>query len=193
MSYRASNSGVTLNLATGTVSGGYAEDDVINGFENVIGSTDADVLAGDSGANEIWGDEGDDTLHGDAGDDVLSGQAGDDLLFGDAGNDRLWGGSGDDRLFGGSGDYTLDGGGGDDFLFGGAGADVFVFTGANGADVLVDFSDGEDLIDLSAYALSDFGAVNAIQAGDDVRIDLDEAGGGDILLRNVDLADLGRE
>ena len=75
-------------------------------------------------------------------------------------------------------------------LFGGAGADVFVFAGANGADVLVDLSDGEDLIDLSAYALSDFGAVDAVQTGDDVRLDLSEHEGGTILLRNVDVADL---
>ena len=62
--------------------------------------------------------------------------------------------------------------------------------GANGADVLVDFDDGEDLIDLSAYALSDIGILNATQAGDDVRLDLSEQEGGTILLRNVDIADL---
>ena len=42
---------------------------------------------------------------------------------------------------------------------GGAGADRFIFSGANGVDIISDFNDGEDLIDLSAYGLVGFGAV----------------------------------
>ena len=84
----------------------------------------------------------------------------------------------------------LDGGAGNDFLVGGGGADEFVFGGASGVDTLFGFTDGEDLIDLSAYALSGFSAVNATQVGNDVRIDLNANDGGTIVLRNIDLADL---
>ena len=119
--------------------------------------------------------------HGEADNDTLAGQDGHDALHGDAGNDRLFGGAGDD---------TLDGGAGNDFLVGGGGADAFVFGGSGGVDTLLDFSDGEDLIDLSAYALSGFDAVSATQTGNDVRIDLSAHEGGAIVLRNLDLADL---
>ena len=65
----------------------------------------------------------------------------------------LSGGAGDDNLRGGHGADTLNGGGGADLLAGGAGADRFVYMAAGestGAhhDTLVDFTFGEDVIDL---------------------------------------------
>ncbi|WP_103258867.1 calcium-binding protein [Tabrizicola aquatica] len=78
----------------------------------------------------------------------LEGSALNDSLAGDGGSNRLLGGAGNDSLSGRAGDDWLDGGAGDDWLTGGTGADTFVFTG--GRDVLTDFTEGSDRIQLSA-------------------------------------------
>lgn len=82
--------GVSVNLATGVVSGD-ALGDTISGFENVWGSLFADTLIGDGGGNWLYGLWGDDSLEGGAGDDTLEGGAGDDLfVFSRAhGNDTI--------------------------------------------------------------------------------------------------------
>ncbi len=64
------------------------------------------------------------------------------------------GGAGDDTLIGNDLDNVLTGGDGADWLFGGAGSDKFVFDEADGFDVIADFEDGFDLIDLSGSALT---------------------------------------
>ena len=56
--YSGSPGGVTVNLATGAVSGGDAQGDTISGFENVTGSAHNDVLTGDRGANVLAGGAG---------------------------------------------------------------------------------------------------------------------------------------
>ncbi|MFC3174632.1 M10 family metallopeptidase C-terminal domain-containing protein [Novosphingobium bradum] len=95
------------------------------------------------------------TLTGTIEPDTLTGSTGNDTLNGGGGNDQLNGGTGNDVLNGGDGNDTLLGGVGADTLTGGAGADVFDFNGiANspvgaGHDVIMDFTPGQDLIDLS--------------------------------------------
>lgn len=62
------------------------------------------------------------------------------------------GGNGDDKLYGGSGDDLLRGDGGNDILQGGAGNDTFWFYNPSlddGADVIKDFTAGQDKIRLS--------------------------------------------
>ncbi|TFL17799.1 M10 family metallopeptidase C-terminal domain-containing protein [Jannaschia formosa] len=82
-----------------------------------------------------------DEIRGGAGDDMINGGDGDDMLFGEGDNDMIMGGAGADTITGGSED---------DMLSGGAGADVFVYkTLADGADMITDFVDGEDMVDLS--------------------------------------------
>ncbi|MCC6988629.1 MAG: M10 family metallopeptidase C-terminal domain-containing protein [Acidobacteria bacterium] len=85
-------------------------------------------------------------MHGGAGRDTLNGGDGDDRLFGEADKDTLRGDAGND---------TLTGGAGQDRLNGGAGHDTFVYLAAgdstmNEQDVIVDFSQGQDLIDVAA-------------------------------------------
>ncbi|MFO1174411.1 MAG: cadherin-like domain-containing protein [Paracoccaceae bacterium] len=66
----------------------------------------------------------------------------------------IGGGNGSDTITGSAGADTIEGGGGADLLTGGAGADVFLFsqTGhsktAATADVIADFAQGQDMIDL---------------------------------------------
>src|SRR5688500_8631814 len=83
--------GVTVNLATGFTSGGYAAGDIIVNFEGILGSLNDDSLTGDANANY---------LDGIYGDDMLFGAGGDDQLFGSIGNDVLDGGEGADRMSG---------------------------------------------------------------------------------------------
>ena len=95
--------------------------------------------------NLVMGNEGlDDSLLGSEGSDVLLGLGGNDTLHGLGGNDRLEGGAGNDTLIGGPGN---------DVLIGGAGNDTFVWTaadrGGNYHDIVKDFGNGDDKLDLS--------------------------------------------
>ena len=90
-----------------------------------------------------------------------SGSGNDTLIGNDAAN-LLSAGAGNDSLDGGAGSDTLIGGLGKDLLTGGAGADVFDYdalgesaVGGN-RDVIADFEQGSDRIDLSDLALSLF-------------------------------------
>ncbi|MCP4203655.1 MAG: calcium-binding protein, partial [bacterium] len=90
--------------------------------------------------------------------DSITGSSEDDGISGLAGNDTLIGGTGDD---------TIDGGAGADTLTGDAGADRFVFSAGTGTDgdVISDFSDGEDLIDLTSFGLSNVGDLTIMNDG----------------------------
>ncbi len=80
----------------------------------------------------------------------------DDLLFGGNGNDTLGGGAGEDTLLGGAGSDTLIGGTGFDTLVGGSGNDTFAFTARRfDEDVITDFAQGVDRIDVSALGVAD--------------------------------------
>jgi Ca2+-binding RTX toxin-like protein len=110
-------------------------------------------------------------------------------LSGGRGRDELDGG-GEDRLSGGRGEDRLAGDAGDDLLFGGGGADVFEFGRRDGADVVEDYADGSDLLDLREFRISGADEVlnGASQQGSDVYIDLGSQT--TILLRDVTLAQL---
>ena len=173
---------------------GGAGNDTLEGGEGVdtlYGGTGDDTLKGGAGDDTLEGGEGVDTLEGNKGDDTLSGDAGDDYLYGSSGTDTLDGGEGIDWLFGGEGDDRLEGGADNDVLHGGEGADTFVFNSGDGSDTLVDFTDGEDVIDLSAMSdISGFSDLTITQNGDNAVIDFSAHGGGMIVLRDVDAADL---
>ncbi|MBR0752244.1 hypothetical protein JQ604_08610 [Bradyrhizobium jicamae] len=136
--YQNSTSGVTVDLATHTGSGGDAQGDTYDSIENVVGSAFKDALTGDATANH------------------LAGGMGNDNLTGGDGNDELDGGDGNDHLWGNQGNDTLNGGAGADVLAGGAGADTFVFKATQDSmpsrpDEITDFSSAQgDHIDLSA-------------------------------------------
>jgi Ca2+-binding RTX toxin-like protein len=78
LSYASSAAGVSVNLATGAVSGGDAAGDTFTGFEQLLGSGFDDTLTGNAGANTLWGMAGNDVLAGGGGADVLKGGAGND-------------------------------------------------------------------------------------------------------------------
>ena len=107
-----------------------------------------------SGVDDVRGSFGDDTVFVGAGNDVFQGSAGDDLVFGEEGEDQLTGDSGNDTLVGGEGNDTLWGGADADVLTGGDGADVFQFVFGDAIDVITDFEDGVDVINIAAGGLT---------------------------------------
>ena len=84
------------------------------------------------------------TLHASSAGATLTGGAGADILCGGFGADLLIGGSGDD--------IVLDGDGSDQ-MQGGIGADTFVLSADSRADSILDFTLGQDRIDLSAWPM----------------------------------------
>ncbi len=121
-----------VNIAVGAWSGverieGFIGNDTID----ATGAGAGFVITGGTGDDRIIGGNGNDTVYADGDDDDVFGGAGDDALIGDAGND------------------TLQGGQGKDFLLGGAGADEFKFDDGWGEDVIADFAQGSDVMNLS--------------------------------------------
>ena len=180
----------TLNGGAGIdrLLGGNDNDTLSGGSENdtLYGQNGDDILNGDEGNDFINGGSGIDTLNGGLGEDSLYGEDGNDTLFGNEDNDTLYGNNhndtlygneGDDYLNGGSGNDILNGGIGEDMLTGDVGEDIFKFDTLedseinksdlnlkyNDLDIISDFLQGQDLIDLSGIAM-----FNNIQYGDDL-------------------------
>ena len=222
--YWASDAAVTVNLEDGTGQGGHAEGDVLVAVENLWGSDHDDTLSGDSGANRLYGGKGNDDLRGNGGNDILEGDVGADRLDGGPGLDMvsyslsnegvtvrlgedviegghaegdvfvsiegIEGSNHDDILAGDSGANRLSGGYGDNVLEGGDGPDQFIFDWVNGDDTILDFTDNEDLIDLSATDLSGFDALILSSDSNGVTIHMTTSGGGSIFLEGFDIANL---
>ncbi|MEL6531968.1 MAG: M10 family metallopeptidase C-terminal domain-containing protein [Pseudomonadota bacterium] len=152
-------------------------DDVIHGRSG------ADRLSGQAGDDILLGGMGSDVLDGGAGTDRaaywtsglglvadladssantndafgdryvsienLQGTGQADDLRGDGGANVIWGGGGGDRL---------EGRAGADSYFGGTGDDTFVFAAETSAfDTVMDFTFGQDLLDISAWSVAGFG------------------------------------
>ena len=111
--------------------------------------------AGDTPATTpIIASANDDSLYGFGGDDIIDGLAGDDYIEGGADNDTIDGGAGSDIIHGGDGDDHITGGKGVDFLVGGDGADTFYWNAGDGNDVIGDFDDGGDRIQVNGVDLA---------------------------------------
>lgn len=162
-------------------------------IENFIAGSGNDEIIGNAAANRLVAGDGDDWLQGNAGNDILEGGAGNDTLYGgpDGGDDRMYGGNGDDRIFGGKGDDTISGDAGDDTLSGGPDDDTFVFAPGDGDDIIKDFGNGNDNIDLSAFeGIDSFDDLSVEQQEDRVVIDLSGHGSGNIVLSDFNIANL---
>jgi Ca2+-binding RTX toxin-like protein len=126
--YSSSQFGVIASLATGQ--GGefdfahqtIASQDSYISIENLIGSSQADILIGDANANLIDGGDGRDVVQGGGGGDTLHGGNGDDQIIGNtfgsgvaSSTTNLFGDDGNDTLFGSAGKDVMDGGTGNDW------------------------------------------------------------------------------
>ncbi|QHQ37240.1 calcium-binding protein [Algicella marina] len=157
------------------------------GDDLLVGGSGVDDFQGGGGNDTLRGGDGDDILRGGSGDDSLRGGGGDDEVLGGGGNDIMHGGLGDDVLNGFGHDDVLNGGQGDDFLVGGGGDDIFQFSRNAGFDVIADYKDGSDMIDLSDFNVffSDINGAITNRWGNAV-IDLAELGGhGSIIIRGA--------
>jgi len=72
-------------------------------------------------------------------------------IIGNSGANRIEGAAGNDTINGAGGADTLVGGAGDDRLTGGAGNDTFIINRGDGHDVITDFGNGSDVLDLSSF------------------------------------------
>ncbi|MEQ8966020.1 MAG: calcium-binding protein [Azospirillaceae bacterium] len=138
--------------------------DYLNSIERIANNDlgeDVDILADGyldlsnvevDGIRQIVGSSGADTIIGTSN---ASSSSLDDTIDGKGGNDTLAGGDGDDSLTGGSG------------------ADTFVFGAAEGSDVIEDFADGVDLIDLGGTSANGIGdlSISDTGSGTDIYID----------------------
>lgn len=145
--------------------------------KNLKGTSAGETINGGLEDNHIKGRDGNDVIYGDGFAPGISGQGrGPDQYIG--GNDKIWGGDGDDWISGGHGA---------DWLWGGDGADKFVFgshgpinptyitpfahvldtgVGDNARDVIFDFTQGEDQIDLSLLLTLGYRHLNINEAYD---------------------------
>lgn len=121
----------------------------VNDGKSLFGTVRRDTLNGTSGEDLIKGKDGNDSINGGDGADRLWGDKGNDKLNGGNSIDQLWGGDGNDRLEGGTGNDWLSGEKGNDLLIGGAGSDIFAFAKAGGKDIIADFADDVDKIQIA--------------------------------------------
>jgi Ca2+-binding RTX toxin-like protein len=152
----------------------------MTGFAGANGN---DSLDGGDGNDDMNGGHQDDyLLNGGNGSDELEGSYGNDSMFGGAGNDDVEGGDGNDWVLGNDGNDDLDGDNGNDFderrrrqRHAGwrAGqrradrrrrADVFEFERGDGRDVITDFQNGVDRIELDDFSAAQVrSAISAAQ------------------------------
>jgi len=165
-----------------------------SGSDALVGGNGGDTLIGNGGGDRLQGDDGKDALVGGFGNDELFGNGKDDRLQGDDGKDALFGGFGNDELIGNGKADILAGENGNDTLTGGFGNDDFVFADNFGGDIVTDFGQGADEIDLSAVSgingFTDLSNNHLSQSGSDAVI---TDGADTITLENVNINDLGAD
>ncbi len=127
-----------------------------SGSDNLFGADGNDHLFGGEGGDRVFGENGNDTVSGGGGDDTVRGGNGNDTVNGNIGNDSLFGDAGEDRLDGGTGNDSLAGG-----THGNTNRDVFVFRAGDGHDVITDFENGKDKIEISGTGYAGLRIVTA--------------------------------
>ncbi len=144
ISYYDSKNGITANLATDEISGSWAVNDIMVGFESISGSrTGGDSITGTSGSNTI-------------------------RTYG--GNDRVAAGKGADIVELGSGnDYVRVGGGAETFD-GGSGRDYISYYKSSGG-IRIDLRDDEVSRSWAVNdTISDFEGASGSRTGNDVML-----------------------
>jgi Ca2+-binding RTX toxin-like protein len=117
------NTPENINLSPGQLTNTPGGAWVLGGNDTVIGSADSELILGNDGQDSISGGEGNDTLFSGKGNDQLSGGAGDDFLSGDRDIDTLTGGQG---------------------------SDTFALSTGGGLDIITDFDNTTDFIQVPA-------------------------------------------
>jgi Ca2+-binding RTX toxin-like protein/subtilisin-like proprotein convertase family protein len=150
------NDTISGNSGDDTIDGG-SGDDTLNGGTNIVAGDTVIYASATSGVTVTLASSISQNTAG-AGSDTLSGF---ENLTGSNHNDRLTGSTGANVIKGGSGDDVITGGRGADVLWGGEGSDTFDFNAVNESgiatnsrDVIMDFQQGQDRIDLGTIDAS---------------------------------------
>jgi len=158
------------------------------GNDSIDGVCGNDTLEGNDGNDTLIGGNGRDILVGGADQDVLDGGNQEDLLVGGMGNDTLIGDKGEDTLEGGEGDDDLNGGTENDLMTGGTGNDIFRFRKGDGQDTITDFTQSEDLLDVTMLKVWDISQLSIQEHGTGIRINTGD--GNHIELTGLAIGDL---
>ena len=193
---------LTGNAGVNRIEGG-------GGNDFIIGLGGNDVLVGGDGGDRLEGNEGADQLFG--GDDfdiafyrnATTGAVTVDLQAGTGSggeaqgdtydsieqasgsffSDTLLGDSGINGLSGSGGNDILDGRGGNDSLFGSVGNDTFRFQNGHGQDRVLDFTNGQDVLDYSTHTqVNAIGDLTIFDSGTGNTVIQDGLGGQVVLL-----------
>jgi Ca2+-binding RTX toxin-like protein len=175
-----------------TIFGGTGSDTLLgaDGHDRLEGENGSDLIKGHNGNDDILGQAGDDLLFGNSGQDTLTGGAGQDRLDGGAGSDVLYGEAGNDQVIGDIGNDTLSGGSGLDKLTGGFGADTFVFSRGSDVDVVRDFEDDTDIIDLRDFGLNSTQDALQFATQKAVNVHFDFGDEDELIIKNMTITDL---
>jgi Ca2+-binding RTX toxin-like protein len=167
---RAAESLVTVNFATGEMTGGDAAGTAVTaliGMEGVEvnGLATSAHLIGNDADNYLRGGSAADTIRGGGGNDIVYGSS-----FDNADGDQLYGEAGNDSVASFDGDSRLDGGAGNDNLSGSSnGRDTFVLgqaPGATHADFIFNYQSGFDRIELDGAVMTALGPSGAFSWAD---------------------------
>lgn len=152
---------------------------LMDGNVLLAGGKDAYIASGNGRATgTVFGQAGNDTLTGGKFADDFEGAQGNDVLRGNGGNDILNGGNGKNKLFGG------------------AGKDAFTFNftaSGEGKTRVMDFQDGADKLDFSAYHVTRAQVLAAASnVGTGLEIDMAALGSsGKVIIDNFHKSQLG--
>ena len=167
-----SQSGGLLDLTSLGAFSGFERVRVAGG-QDAIGTDDDLIWTGRASAETFTLGGGVDKVKAGGAADVISGGGGDDVLKGQGGADVIQGGAGIDKLKGG-----------DD-------ADRFVFAAGFERDVVLDFEDGIDLLDVSAFGFADFATdIDPLMTTINGKAVIDFATGDRLVLNGVAESDL---
>jgi Ca2+-binding RTX toxin-like protein len=142
---------------TSRVDGGSGNDSLLGGNALLIGGSGDDTIIGDDSVDSAFGGDDNDVIRLNGGNDGANGGDGNDFIQGGAGNDSLSGDAGNDTL---EGDGPVD----PSNPLANDGADRFRYTA--GADLILDFSIGQngrlrDKIDFTGF--TEFVAVHSFE------------------------------
>ncbi len=194
LSYQNSASGVTVDMAGGTVTGD--GNDTFSALGGIIGSSHDDLFLGNMDGSALDGGTGINTISYENYTSSVAVDLSGGYAYSDYGGDGLsnfpnaTGTAYDDTITGDSSANVLYGAGSNDYLTGNGGADTFLFKAATaftGESTISDFTTGDgdkiDLTDvLTGYdpvhdAIGDFVSLSASGGNTTVSVDQDGTGG----------------
>lgn len=149
-----------------------------------VGTSGKELFVGDNSANVFKGKNGADEFFGFGGNDRLFAGAGDDIVFAGKGADVIRGRDGKDRIEAGAGNDLIDGGAGRDRLQGDAGKDKFLLSRTTDVDIILDFKQGKDKVQVQNGA-KDFDDLTISAKKQDVRIVL--TSGDKFIVKNAEV------